>query len=102
VPLLDPKAPDAVKQYALQKMESRLSWVAKRLEGREFLLDGFSVADAYLFAVLNRSSVTPVPLAPYPSIVDYQARLRARPGVARAFAEERELYSQELARHRAA
>jgi glutathione S-transferase len=102
VPLLDAKAPDAVKQYALQKMESRLSWVAQRLTGREFLLDGFSVADAYLFAVLNWSSVTPVPLAPYPSIVEYQARLRGRASVARAFAEERELYSQELARHRAA
>jgi glutathione S-transferase len=65
-------------------------------------LDGFSVADAYLFAVLNWSSVTPVRLAPYPSIIEYQARLRGRASVARAFAEERELYSQELARHRAA
>jgi glutathione S-transferase len=101
VPLLDHKAPEVVKQYALQKMESRLTLVAQRLEGREFLLDGFSVADAYMFAVLNWSSVTPVSLAGYRSIVEYQARLRDRASVARAFAEERELYSRELARQRA-
>jgi glutathione S-transferase len=100
VPLLDRKAPDAVKAYALSKAESRLGWVAQNLEGRDYLLGEFSVADAYLFAVLNWSSVTPVDLSPWPVIKAYQARLHARPEVARAFAHERELYSRELARHR--
>jgi glutathione S-transferase len=102
VPVLDRKAPDAVKAYALAKAESRLSWVAQNLEGRDYLLGEFSVADAYLFAVLNWSSVTPIDLSPWPVIKAYQARLIQRPNVARAFAEERELYSRELARHRVA
>jgi glutathione S-transferase len=101
VPLLDPRAPEAAKAYALSKAPSRLSWVAAKLEGREHALSAFSVADAYLFAVLNWSTVTPVALAPWPSITTYQARLRDRPSVARAFAEERALYAQELARHAA-
>jgi glutathione S-transferase len=96
VPLLDKNAPEAVREYALRKMESRLGWLDQQLKGREFLLDGFTVADAYLFAVLNWSMVTPVELAPYPAIQNFYANLQKRPSVARAFAEERALYMKEL------
>jgi glutathione S-transferase len=99
VPLLDKNAPDAVKAYALAKAESRLTFLAQHLEGREFLLDRFSVADAYLIAVLNWTAVTPVKLEPWPALTAYARTVRARPTVARAIAEERELYLQELARH---
>lgn len=102
VPLLDAKAPEGAKGHALSKAESRLAYLDASLRGRDFLLDHFSVADAYLFAVLNWSLVTPVDLAPYPAIVSYHARLHERPSVARAFAEERVLYGKELARHAAA
>lgn len=99
VPLLDKNAPEAVKAYALANAESRLSWLAGRLEGRDFLLERFSVADAYLIAVLNWSAVTPVKLDPWPAITAYAKRVRARPHVARAISEERALYLQELTRH---
>ncbi len=101
LPLLDKQAPEGAKQYALSKMESRLSWLDSVLLGREFLLDQFSVADGYLFAVLNWSMVAPVDLAPYPAITAFMARMRTRPSVAKAFAEELELYRQELAREQA-
>ncbi|WP_437995516.1 glutathione binding-like protein [Sorangium sp. So ce185] len=99
VPLLDKAAPAEVKGYALAKADARLGWVAGRLEGREFLLDRFSVADAYLFAVLNWSSVTPVDLNAWPALRAYQARLRARPSVARAFDEEWARFVRETQRH---
>jgi glutathione S-transferase len=101
VPLLDKKAPKEAKSYALSKMPSRLTWLAHQLEGREYALGAFSVADAYLFAVLNWSMVTPVDLAPYPAITSYQARVRARPSVGKAFSEERLLYGKEIVRHAA-
>lgn len=100
LPLLDEKAPAAVKAYALTKADSRLSLVARWLEDREFLLDQFSVADAYLFAVLNWSQVVPVDLKAWPALVRYQKRLQVRPSIARAFAEELEKYQAELARDR--
>jgi glutathione S-transferase len=53
VTLLDPKAPADAKAYVTQKHLSRLDHVNKHLEGREHLLDHFSVADAYLVTVLN-------------------------------------------------
>lgn len=99
VPLLDEAAPAQVKAYALARADARLGWVAQRLEGREFLLDRFSVADAYLFTVLTWSSVTPVDLKTWPALPAYHARLQARPSVARAFAEERARYVRELERH---
>jgi glutathione S-transferase len=101
-PLLDKSAPAAVKAYALAKAEARLAWLAARLGGRSFLLDHFTVADAYLFAILNWSAVTPVDLAPWPAIRAYHAGLHQRPSVARAFADERELYVKERARERQA
>ena len=101
-PLLDRKAPAEVKAYALSRVASRFGWLSDQLGSRAFLLDQFSVADAYLFAVLNWSSVTPVDLAPYPGIRAYQQGLRQRASVARATAEELELYRAELAREAAA
>ncbi len=97
-PLLDPKAPEGAKTYALSKVPSRLSWLASHLEKHEHLLDRFSVADAYLFTVLNWASVTPVSLEPYPAIGAFMTRMRERPSVARAFAEELALYRAEQAR----
>lgn len=98
VPLLDESAPDDARSYALSRAPERLAYLAAHLEGREHLLDRFSVADAYLFAVLNWAIVTPVDLSPHRAIRAYQKRVGARPSVARAFSEERVLYARELAR----
>jgi glutathione S-transferase len=102
MPLLDKTASAEVKAYALSKAESRLSILERHLEGREFLLDGFTVADAYLFTILNWSVVTPVDLKPWSAVRSYHSRLQERPSVARAFAEERELYFRERAREQEA
>lgn len=92
VPLLDPKAPEGAKSYALSHAASRLAVLEQQLDGRDFLLDRFSVADAYLGAILNWTRVTPVDLEPFPRLRAYQARLLGRPAVARAMSEEFSLY----------
>jgi glutathione S-transferase len=102
VPLLDKKAPEAVKAYALEKGTSRLDMLDAHLKGREFLLERFSVADPYLFTVLHWSQVTPVDLKRWPALLAYFERVGKRPSVARALAEEGALYLAELKRHRAA
>jgi glutathione S-transferase len=98
VPLLDPHAPEHAKRYALDHGAPRLALLERHLQGRDFLLDQFSVADAYLVTVLNWSLATPVTYTEYPALQAYIARVRARPHVARAFAEERQLYAQAHAR----
>ncbi len=99
MPLLDREADPAVHAYAQRRVPSRLGWVASQLAGRPFVLDEFSVADAYLFAVLTWSQACPVDLTPWPTLRAYHAALRSRPSVARAFAEERALYQRERDRH---
>lgn len=103
VTLLDRKAPADVHAYTLAKGLSRLDYLNTYLEGREFLLDHFSVADAYLGTVLNWTMATPpIDLKKWPAINDYLNRFKSRPSVMKALAEEFELYKAELARHKAA
>jgi glutathione S-transferase len=102
VPLFDPKMPEEVKARALDKGGSRLAYLDNYLKGREFLLDQFSVADAYLFTVLNWRIATPVDLKRWPAVEAYYQRLKQRPSIARALAEEHALYAEEVKRHKAA
>jgi glutathione S-transferase len=103
VPLLDKKASPEVKAYVLEKNLSRLDYLENQLKGRDYLLDHFSVADAYLVTVINWTMATPpIELAKWPALKAYYERLRARPSIAKAIAEEFELYKAELARHKAA
>jgi len=93
-PLLDAHAPEAVKAYALAKVTARFDLLEAHLAGRDFLADRFSVADAYLVTVLNWTGVTPIDLKRWPALAAYAARLRARPSIARAIAEELGLYKK--------
>jgi glutathione S-transferase len=103
VPLLDKKASPEVKAYVLEKNLSRLDYLENYLEGREYLLDYFSVADAYLVTIINWTMATPpIELAKWLAVKAYYERLRARPSIAKAIAEEFELYKAEVARHKAA
>ena len=103
VPLLDKTAPAEMKAHVLSKNLSRLDYLDNYLKGREFLLDHFSVADAYLVTIINWTMATPpIELAKWPNVKAYYERLRARPSIAKASAEEFELYKAELARHKAA
>src|ERR1700728_4611396 len=99
VPVLDKKAPPEVKSYILGKGLSRLDFLENYLKGREFLLDHFSVADAYLVTVINWTMATPpIELAKWAPVKAYHERLRARPSIARAMGEEVKLYQAEIAR----
>jgi glutathione S-transferase len=103
IPLLDKTAPAEAKAYALSKYSSRLDYLESHLDGREFLLDRFTVADAYLTTILNWTQVVPeIGLDRYPAVAAYLDRNRKRPSVARAMAEEARLWRAELERNAAA
>ena len=102
-PLLGKTVPAEVKAYTLEKYLSRLQHIDNYLKGRDYLLDHFSVADAYLTTVLNWSIATPmIDFSKYPAVKDYLERMKKRPSVAKALAEEFALYQAEIARHKAA
>jgi glutathione S-transferase len=91
-PLLSPRHDQAAKALAREAAAERFGHLDAELEGREYLLDRFSVADAYMAAVLNWAQAVKLDLAPWPNVVAYRDRLRARPAVARALGEEFALY----------
>jgi glutathione S-transferase len=101
-PLFDKKAPEGTAANVLAKGEARLAYLNDYLTGREFLLDRFSVADAYLYTVLNWNMATPVKLDRWPAIESYFKRLQKRPSIAKAFGEELAMYKAEVARQKAA
>lgn len=102
IPLLERTSNDGARQFAHSKAPARLAHLDRHLAGREVLLDRFSVADAYLAVVMNWAPYAGVDLSGYPALGATLQRLEARPSVARAFAEERALYAEEQARHKAA
>lgn len=90
--LLNPKAPDDAKAHVRDLLAERLAHVDAHLKGREFLQGRFSVADAYLFVILNWARYLALDFTPYPALAAYRDRLQTRPSVARAFDEEFTLF----------
>ena len=91
-PLLSPSFPPEAKAKAKDSAPKALAHLNDHLTGRDWLLDDFSVADAYLAAVLNWNRVVQLDFTPYPAIQAYQARLATRPAVGKAMGEELALF----------
>jgi glutathione S-transferase len=102
VPLLDDKASEEVKRYSRDKIALRMETLQAHLRGREFLLDSFSIADAYLATILNWASATQVDLKQWPEVHEYHQRMLERPSIARAVGEEFALYREEQAKRKTA
>jgi glutathione S-transferase len=102
IPLLNSNNPDGAKEFARRKLPLRMSYLSHNLEKRDFMLERFSIADCYLFTVLNWSTAAGIDLADWPVIRGYYDRMRQRPSVARAVADETPLYAQEMARKKRA
>jgi glutathione S-transferase len=88
-PLWDPKISADAKTAIKGKLASRLKWLDRELEGRDYLTGKqFSVADAYAFTVLNWAGMLDVDLKPYPNIRAFMERIAARPKVKEAMRAE--------------
>ena len=93
-PLLSSKSNDDAKAFAREGAKERLDFLNSHLAGRDYLIDRFSVADAYLMAVLNWAPFVGIDLAPWPAVTAYRDRVSARPSVARALREELALFQK--------
>jgi glutathione S-transferase len=102
IPLLDAKSPEGAKIFARDKAAPRFAYLNNHLQGRDYLLDRFTVADAYLVTILNWTKPTNIDLSQWPAVQAYFVRMHKRPSVATAFAEEMALYAEEQARRASA
>jgi glutathione S-transferase len=101
-PLLSETSPAGAKEFAREKAPPRFAYLDRHLEGRTYLLDRFTVADAYLVTVLNWTKPTGIDLSQWPALYAYFRRMHQRPSVAKAFGEETAMYQEEQARRAAA
>jgi glutathione S-transferase len=88
-PLWNPTADAAVKAYALDGLKKKFDWLNTQLTGKKYLTgDTFTIADSYLFVVLNWTNFLSIDLAGWPALKEFQARVAARPKVQEAMAAE--------------
>lgn len=88
-PLFNPAASSDWKAASMANLKRRLDYVAQQLEQTHYLLgDAFSIADAYLFAVLGWAPYIDLDLGKWPALVAYQARVGARASVQTAMKAE--------------
>lgn len=89
-PLFKPTTSEAEKEAAKGRISQRLGFIEKLLaDGRRFLLgDDFTVADAYLFTIINWTGPTGIGLDRWPQIAAYQQRVAARKAVQEALKAE--------------
>lgn len=86
--IFNPAVPAEAKVFAREAVVPRYRFLSEHLADRQFLLDEFSVADAYLVTTLGWAVPAGIDLAAWPVLAKYAQRLRERPAVARAMQEE--------------
>jgi glutathione S-transferase len=88
-PLFNPSLPAAVRADVTARLRSRLSWADEKMRGRNFLVgETFTVADAYLFAILGFAQFVHMTLTDWPSLYAYAGRIMHRPAVQAAMRSE--------------
>jgi glutathione S-transferase len=88
-PLFKPNTPEEYKKISKDNLANRFDWLDQQLAGKDSLMGkAFTVADAYLFVLLNWTKFQSIDLAKWPNLSAYQARVGARPKVQEALKAE--------------
>lgn len=89
VPLFKATYPQSSKDLAIEAVKRSYDHVSAALADHPYLTgEAFTVADAYLFTIVNWHRFIGLDLSAWPTLVAYQARIADRPAVRRAMAEE--------------
>ena len=87
--LFNPAMPEDGKAVIRAKATSKLKWVDEQLEGKQYLVgDAFTIADAYLFTIVNWTGHTGIDISGMKNLGAFQARMAARPAVQAAMKAE--------------
>ena len=87
-PLFAPGTPEDYKPVLRQRLLSRFEWVNAQLADKDYLMGGFSVADAYLYTVSRWGQFVGVDTSGLPHLMAFKQRMEARPGVQAALRAE--------------
>lgn len=89
VPIISPIVPLEAKGVFTKLFMSRLKFVNKSLEGRDFLVsDCFTIADAYMFVILSWLRLISVNTSEFGNLERYLDNLKTRASIAKSLTEE--------------
>jgi glutathione S-transferase len=81
-PLWNPQVEPAVRERTIAALGNRFGYLSQTLGKQPYLTgQSFTIADAYLFPILNWSGHHKVDMKPWPALTEFQARVAARPAV---------------------
>jgi glutathione S-transferase len=86
--LFNPAMPDEGKAVIKKKAIERLQWTDKQLEGKDYLMGDFTVADAYLFTIFGWTKGVGIDTESMPNLRKHRERMLARPAVQAAMKME--------------
>jgi glutathione S-transferase len=88
-PLFNPGAAAEVKAYTTANLEKKLDWTNAQLAGKKYLTgETFTIADAYLFTLINWTYFVGIDLGKWPALKEFHDRVAARPTVQEALEAE--------------
>jgi len=88
-PLWNPATPDSVKASTKERLATRFAYLDEVLGQQPFLTgETFTIADAYLFTVVNWTNLHAIDISSFKNLSAFQARVSARPKVQEALAAE--------------
>ena len=87
--LFNPSINPEAKSKTIETFGKRLGFVDKALQGKDYLTGNtFSVADAYLFTIVNWAPMLKIDLSPWPTVAQFQQRVASRPAVQKTLKAE--------------
>jgi glutathione S-transferase len=88
-PLFNSAITEDVRAGYVEKLNKRLPFIEETLSKNIFVTgDTFTIADAYLFTVLNWTTYLKVDISKYPNILAFMERVKTRPQVQEALKSE--------------
>ena len=88
-PLWNPASSDDVKEATRTLLGAKFDYLQERLSGGSFLTGAaFTIADAYLFTLLNWAPMHKIGLARWPGLAAFQQRVAERRSVQQTLAAE--------------
>jgi glutathione S-transferase len=88
-PLFNPAYSAETKEIFLANLAKKFDWLSGVLSQKTYLMgNAFTVADAYLFTLLNWTGFLKIDLSKWPVLAEYKSRIGHRPKVQEAMRAE--------------
>lgn len=88
-PLWKPETPETYRKNVLATVGARFDYIVDALGDKPYLTgDAFTIADAYLFTIVNWHRFLKFDIDRWPALQRFQARVAARPQVRKALEDE--------------